>query len=53
MKIHFCPVCMAELIDVGMVTFRCPYCKVAFHISLEYTILDLLEAINTDNENNA
>ena len=48
MKIQYCPVCMCEMVDVGMMTFRCPYCKVGFHISVELSIRDLQEATKTD-----
>ncbi len=44
MKIQYCPVCMNEMIDVGMMTFKCPYCKVGFHISVEFSVGDLQEA---------
>ena len=48
MKIQYCPVCMNEMVAVGMMTFRCPYCKVAFHIYIDYTIRDLQEATTDD-----
>ncbi len=44
MKIQYCPVCMNELIGVGMLAFHCPYCKIAFHINIEYGVRDLQEA---------
>ncbi len=44
MKIQYCPVCMSELIGSGAMTFKCPYCKVGFHISVEFSIKDLQEA---------
>ena len=51
MKIQYCPVCMNEMVAVGMMTFKCPYCKVGFHISVEFSVRDLVEAIkDRDNE---
>ena len=44
MKIQYCPVCMNEMVDAGIMTFKCPYCKVGFHISVEYSTKDLQEA---------
>ena len=38
MKIKYCPICMQELIPISMITYQCPYCKAAFHISVEYSI---------------
>jgi len=38
MKIKYCPICMQELIPISIITYHCPYCKAAFHISVEYRI---------------
>ena len=50
MKIQYCPVCMSELILISMITYQCPYCKTAFHISAEYIIEEPGEIIEGDNE---
>ena len=39
MEIKFCPVCLQGMITIkwgGLRLFKCPYCKVIFHISMEY-----------------
>jgi len=50
MEVKYCPVCTLELIPISMITYQCPYCKVAFHISVEYSIDSPCLVIESDNE---